>query len=117
MMFVHSVVARTYLPNPKCEKEINHIDGNKHNNNVGNLEWSNRSDNMKHAYKLGLLHNLGSGENHSQAKLTWQKVAQIKGRYIRGVTKQRDLANEYGVSQRVIWGIVNGKLWVNASCK
>ena len=51
---IHKLVAEAFIPNSYNYKEINHIDGNKHNNRADNLEWCSRSQNMLHAYKLGL---------------------------------------------------------------
>ena len=51
---VHRLVAQHFIPNPDGMTEINHKDGNKENNHVSNLEWSNRSANMKHAIRTGL---------------------------------------------------------------
>lgn len=51
---VHRLVALAYLPNPDGKKEINHIDGNKLNNNVENLEWSTAKENQLHKWKTGL---------------------------------------------------------------
>lgn len=53
-LFVHRLVAQEFIPNSNNYKEVNHIDGNKLNNKVSNLEWCDRSENMKHAYKNGL---------------------------------------------------------------
>lgn len=51
---VHRLVARAFCEGFTDELDVNHIDGSKHNNDMGNLEWCTRSDNLKHAYKTGL---------------------------------------------------------------
>lgn len=53
---VHRLVAQAFLPNPDHLTEINHKDGNKENNHVGNLEWATRSQNVKHSFDTGLKH-------------------------------------------------------------
>lgn len=52
--YVHRLVAATFLENPENLAEVNHIDGNKQNNNVSNLEWCSRRDNALHAARTGL---------------------------------------------------------------
>jgi hypothetical protein len=49
---VHRLVAMAYIPNPMARVEVNHIDGNKLNNSSANLEWSCRSEQMLHAYRV-----------------------------------------------------------------
>ena len=51
---VHRLIASAFIPNLKNLPTVNHIDGNKQNNNIENLEWSSYSDNNLHAYKNSL---------------------------------------------------------------
>lgn len=53
-ILVHRIVAECFIDNPDSLPVVNHIDGNKQNNNVNNLEWVTYSENTKHAFKLGL---------------------------------------------------------------
>lgn len=53
---IHRLVAEYFIENPDNLQVVNHIDGNKQNNYVNNLEWCTHSDNNYHAYKTGLSH-------------------------------------------------------------
>ena len=62
---VHRLIAMHFIPNPDNKPEINHKDGNKHNNLIENLEWVTREENLKHAEETGLN---PRGENHPSYK-------------------------------------------------
>ena len=72
---VHRLVAQAFIPNPNNYPQINHIDGNKKNNNAENLEWCTNSVNQIHAYA----HNLNQG---SRGKGTIVGVTYPNGNYI-----------------------------------
>jgi hypothetical protein len=52
--FIHRLLAQHYIPNPLNKPQVNHIDGNKQNNALSNLEWVTAKENSVHAVKLGL---------------------------------------------------------------
>ena len=110
---VHRLVACAFLDRVDGMNEVNHKDGNKLNNCVDNLEWTDRVGNMRHAIRTGLSPILGSGENGLRAILTAKQVE-----YIRANCKNRDkefsqsaLARKFGVSVSCINRIMTGKNW------
>ncbi len=54
MRYIHRLVAQAFIPNPHNKKEVNHIDGNKSNNNITNLEWTTKQENADHSVANGL---------------------------------------------------------------
>jgi|SRR5437763_13440723 hypothetical protein len=51
---IHRLVAEYFIPNPDNLPQLNHIDGNKQNNDLNNLEWCSMTHNLEHAYKMNL---------------------------------------------------------------
>lgn len=68
---LHRIVASAFLPNPSALPEVNHIDGNKDNNSVHNLEWCTPEQNIHHALKCGLMSH--SSQEHMK------KMAKARG--------------------------------------
>ena len=73
--YVHRLVAEKYVPNPYNKPQVNHIGGNKLNNNYKNLEWVTDKENKLHATKHRLLKR---GEDCSWSKLNEEKVRFIR---------------------------------------
>lgn len=107
---VHRLLMETYSPieNSK-ELQVNHIDGNKANNNINNLEWCTRSENLKHAFRIGLEQS-PKGEKNYFHKLNDQQVKEICTR-LQQKEKITKIANDYGVSKGCIYNIKNKKHW------
>lgn len=104
---LHRLVAEAFIPNPYNKETVNHIDGNKLNNCVTNLEWATRHEQLQHAYKLGLKKPIRGSENVN-SKLTDNDVA-----YIRRVYKPRSkefgakaLGNKFDVDLQTIMNVI-----------
>lgn len=109
---IHRLVANAFISNKDNKEQVNHIDGNKENNCISNLEWVTCQENIQHAWKNNL--NVANyGEKHPNHKLTEEQVKYIKENY-----KPRDkeygaraLARKFNVSTGPIQNILSGKGW------
>lgn len=103
--FVHRLVAEKYVPNPFKKEQVNHKDGNKHNNCDSNLEWTTNKENRLHAIENGL--HL-CGDRCSYAKLTSKDVMRILNDKEHNFT---ELGKMFNVNRKTISNIKNGKTW------
>lgn len=103
---VHRLVALIFIGHPPdARSEVNHIDEDKHNNCVNNLEWINRKGNSLHSsYKQ-------RGEASGTAKLTDKEVLEIRDFLNEGYLSQKEIAALYGVSNHAIFRIKAGHNW------
>lgn len=106
---VHRIVAKTFIKNKKNKYAINHKDNNRSNNNVSNLEWVTRKENMEHSSKQKRM--IGrKGELSHLSKLTIKQIKEIRS--ISGVS-QISIAKKYGISYRNLRHILTKKTWQN----
>ena len=113
---VHRLVLENFKPVENMENlQVNHIDGNKQNNKLDNLEWCTPSENQKHAFKMGL-QKARTGEKSNLSKLTEQDVKKFFELRSQGLT-QKEIGNILGCSDSNISAILRGKSWkqVNSS--
>lgn len=104
---VHRIVALSYIENPENCGDVNHKNGNKLDNRVENLEWCTRSENIRHAFKLGLSKR---GEKHGGAKLKDLDVLAIKYMLSLG-EMHKEIAKEFPVAISTIADISRQKSW------
>lgn len=113
-ILTHRVLAQLFIPNPLGKPSINHIDGDKANFSLSNLEWCTQKENMAHAHKIGLMppSKIGPGEASPAAKLTNSQVSEIKKRLRRGESC-KSIADDYPVRTSGIDHIRRGRTWAH----
>lgn len=103
---VHRLVALAFIDNPDSKPQVNHIDGNKLNNNASNLEWVTSSENRVHGIKNNLIVPV-NGVKHGNCILNEDQVRFIKNSTLSGSV----LGKQMGVSAATIWKIKSNRGW------
>lgn len=93
---IHRLVAMTYIDNPQGKEYVNHINGDKNDNSVHNLEWVTMLENNQHAYDTGL--------KQQTKALNPEQVAAIRSEFVKGSFTHgaNTLGRKYGVSKTTI---------------
>ena len=110
---VHRIVAENFIDNPNNVKTVNHIDGNKLNNSVKNLEWMTHEENLRHALKNGLMQNhfyATCGNSHPRHKITDVQVQEIRRLYEDGNYKSPALAKMFNISKAHVCKIIKNEI-------
>ena len=97
-VFIHQLVAETFIPNPGNKPQVNHKDGNPQNNLVSNLEWVTNAENTQHAYDTGL--------NSKSKKCT---LININTKEIKEFPSMRQLGIYLGKSSGWVYSVVKEK--------
>lgn len=101
---VHRLIAITFIPNVNNYPQVNHIDGNKKNNHVTNLEWCTQSQNQKHAYLLGLQKPFSIGKKGRPII-----VFDMEGNELKRYNKIKECAEDMGLRVNSIRRVLVGR--------
>jgi len=108
---IHRLVAIAFIENTDNKPQVNHIDGDKNNNNYYNLEWCTNSENQIHAVKNNLCnHNLG--EKHHNSKLTNYEVKTARRMHELG-WNNITLSRHYNISAPAMSKILRNETYIN----
>lgn len=104
-IYIHRLLAITFIPNPHNKPQVNHIDGNSLNNEVSNLEWATAKENINHAWDTGLVKGLSTGR--------CKRIDSSVTKRVRSLSKegmsQEKIAVVVGIDQHAISDIIHYK--------
>lgn len=107
---VHRLVADAWVPNPFGKPVVNHMDGDKLNNSVSNLEWVTSSENTLHAVKFNLI-TFVKGEDRSDSVLDDDLVRKIRSLYVPKSFGKRKIAKLLGLNSGTVDSVIRGRTW------
>jgi len=103
--FVYRLVALAFIPNPENKPQVNHLDGNKHNNAIDNLEWCTCTENHLHLLRT----NPQSGVKITQEIADWIRRIHAANNSI----THKALGYMFGLKKTQIGMILKNKKWIN----
>lgn len=109
---IHRLVAEHFIPNPENKPCVNHIDHDRGNDKVENLEWCTHKENMQHASRAGRLNTSKSvGEDNPKSTVTESQVIEIRRLYKETNISTKQLMAKYNVGVNCIEKIIYNKTW------
>ena len=121
---IHRLVAEAFVPNPFHKTQVNHMDGDTLNNNIRNLEWVTGSENIKHAYRVGLrvvsqkmrdsARTTSIENNKLKRSLSYELAQKIRSTFASEKTTYRAIAKRFYTTPRVVTGIIKNECYKHA---
>lgn len=106
---VHRIIAKHFIPNPFNKPQINHIDGDKNNNSVKNLEWCTSQENVAHSVKLFLVKR---GSDRPNSKLTDEQVKEVRSLRVLGLNYYQ-LGRKFNIAYQTAHKICTRKIYTH----
>ena len=114
MFRVHRLVVENFIGSIPDKMEVNHIDYNRSNNRVENLEIVTHLENVRHSYDRivkGIKNNGATSVNKRNSKVTIKEADEIRKKYSTGNYTQIELGNIYGLKRSAMSNLLNEKSW------
>lgn len=100
------------IENPDNLSDVDHIDGDRENNNLSNLRWISHGENIKHSYDMG--NRSAKGTNNANSKTTEKDVNWICKMIVSGISSA-EISRSVGVTKAIVYNIRHRRHWTHIS--